>query len=476
MNFSITSVEIIFLATIIITFCAAYLGRKHADKESVNISNERLNKWLVGLSAGATANSGFIVTGAVGLGYSFGPQWLFLPLAWFLGDLVFWKYFPGKINEIGRKANANTLTEIIQYQLVGKTTKLTSLFITLLIIVCLGGYLAAQWLAGQKFMHGAFEFSAVTSLLLFAGVIIAYSSIGGFRGSVYTDALQALIRIVGTALALVAVIILALNKPEFYSNWTEAGESFSQLLPGNSISSVIFFILGYAFAACGFGLGQPQIISRYLAGRSPKETMDAKWIYISFVQFTWISMTAFGVILRGVMPGLEDPESGLSFFIKSYFGEILTGIVVADVFATIAATSNSILVSMAQVVAYHFFPKSISGKSNKTLTSMVIIFVGLVTMIASTYFSQGSSVFSLALGAVSLLAAGVAAPVLITVLDFSRTSGTLLFSMIAGVCSSLLWKYFGLDSVINEAAIGISLGMLTNWILFRILTLWSIQK
>ena len=66
----------------------------------------------VGLSAGATANSGFVVTGAVGLGYTMGAQWLVLPLAWLLGDVVFWSIFPNRINEVGRTASASTLLRL----------------------------------------------------------------------------------------------------------------------------------------------------------------------------------------------------------------------------------------------------------------------------------------------------------------------------------------------------------------------------
>ncbi len=85
----------VFIIFIALTFGVAFIGRKHASKNSEDdLANRDLNKWLVGLSAGATANSGFIVTGAVGLGYTFGTQWIMLPLSWLVGDLIFWKFFP----------------------------------------------------------------------------------------------------------------------------------------------------------------------------------------------------------------------------------------------------------------------------------------------------------------------------------------------------------------------------------------------
>jgi len=66
------------------------------------------------------------------------------------------------------------------------------LLIALIVLTCLSGYVSAQWLSGQKFLNGAFRFSADRSLILFAGLIVLYTAIGGFRGSVYVDCLQAI--------------------------------------------------------------------------------------------------------------------------------------------------------------------------------------------------------------------------------------------------------------------------------------------
>jgi len=210
--------ELVFFVTLAVTFFAAYLGRKHSRAKREKLANENLNKWLVGLSAGATANSGFIVTGAVGLGYSFGPQWLFLPLSWFLGDLVFWKFFPHRINQVGREVSATTMSELLKSGLSGTITKIACALVALIILVCLGAYTSAQWIAGQKFISGAFDLPNHVSLLLFALLVIAYTSIGGFRGSVYADATQALIRLVGTLIALFAIVLMVVEDTNRFAN------------------------------------------------------------------------------------------------------------------------------------------------------------------------------------------------------------------------------------------------------------------
>ena len=201
---------IVFAVALLGTFAVAILGRRDSKQvASATLSEQRLNRWLVGLSAGATANSGFVVTAAVGLGYSFGAQWLLLPLSWLLGDVIFWLVFPQRINAAGRAIKATTMTDLIVDGIRPQLKAGLKRMIAVLVLVCLGGYVSAQWLAGEKFLGGAFGFDGVVSLLAFAALIVIYTAIGGFRGSVYVDSMQAILRVIGTVLAMVTVAIVA---------------------------------------------------------------------------------------------------------------------------------------------------------------------------------------------------------------------------------------------------------------------------
>src|SRR5262249_37882773 len=158
----------------------------------------------------------------------------------------------------------------------------------------LSTYTSAQWLAGKKFLSGVFHLSDLTALLLFSAAIVAYSALGGFRGSIYTDTVQAVVRVAGTVLALGAVTwFAAQDQSHFSRNIAAAGPASLTPLPSGSWLWGAGFVAGYAAAAIGFGLGQPQIVTRYMAGASPEETGAARWIYIAFLHGTWIAMTAF---------------------------------------------------------------------------------------------------------------------------------------------------------------------------------------
>lgn len=459
MGYKVGISEIVFLLMLAATFGAALLARRHSfQRADDGLAGRNLNRWLVGLSAGTAANSGFIVTAAVGLGYSYGFQWLMLPISWLLGDLVFWRFFPERINAFGRRSKATTLSEMLKSGLSGRLVPVVSTLSAVVIVICLAGYTSAQWLAGQKFLTGAFALPGYVALVLFAILIVAYSSIGGFRGSVYTDTLQSFIRIIGTIIALVAVTYSAFVNPTFTDNIAAAGKDFLNPFP-QGFAAAAGFVAGFAAAAIGFGLGQPQIISRYLAGSSPEETRSAMWIYIGFVQSTWIAMTVFGLLLRGVMPGLADPETGLSAFFHNNVNAVATGIIVADVFATIASTSNALLIAMVQAVKHDLLPRS---TRERVSFSALTLFVGACTMAVSVLIH--GTVVSLALSSVSLMGAGLAAAVMIKIMHWKHDATSLALSILVGLASAIIWKYTGMGAYINEAGIGIASGLAMNWL------------
>lgn len=455
----------VFAATLLVTFALAALGRRHSPSgDQGALSEQRLNRWLIGLSAGAAANSGFIVTGAVALGYQFGLQWLLLPFGWLIGDIVFWSIFPGRLNGFGRRSQATTLSELLTHGLQGRIARVLGILCAAVVLICLSGYVSAQWLAGQRFVEGAFPISDVAALGLFAAVIIAYTAIGGFRGSVYVDSLQAVIRLIGSALALAAVAYFAMRVPdEFSAHIADAGASFLSLSPAGGAMATVGLLIGFAAAALGFGLGQPHLVSRYLAGATAHETKAAWWIYIGFVQFTWVTMTLFGVVLRGVMPDLAEPEAGLSLFFNAKMGAIATGLIVADVFATIAATSNSLLVAMAQVLVHDLAPAA--RQRSAVAIPAGCIALGIVTMALSLVIE--GSVVGLALSSVSMMAAAIAPAVMIRVLGWRHDAASLLAAVVTGMLAALAWKLLAFDALVNEAAIGIASGLVANALLCR---------
>ncbi|KZN43249.1 sodium:solute symporter family transporter [Pseudoalteromonas luteoviolacea] len=455
----------VFLVTLCIMFAFSFYGSikaKKNDSSEEDLAGRSLNKWLVGLSSAATGNSGFIVTGAVGLGYTLGLQALWLPIAWFIGDLIFWQLFPSRLNRVSREYRSITLLDFLSEGLRGYSVRFLILIVSTLLIILLTFYTSAQWIAGRKFLTSVYQFSDVSALLFFSGTIVLYSAIGGFRGSVLVDTVQAVIRIMGTVLAIVAISWAAMKDSSFVPNINTAGEGFMDPFSIGSMITLLGFVSGFAFAAIGFGLGQPQIVSRYFAGNSPEDTAKAKWICIGFSQFTWMTMTIFGILLRGLMPELPDAEEGLGHFFKDNFPAIVAGIIFADVYATIAASSNSVLVSISQIINRDFLGALFKHRVVMTRTPFYfVIVVGVVSVVVSLFLPQ--NVFHIIVGSVSLIGASVGSAVMIKVMKWKHNGISLLLSVMVGFLSAFLWRISGIGEVFNESGVGIFCALCTNF-------------
>jgi sodium/proline symporter len=177
-------------------------------------------------------------------------------------------------------------------------------------------------------------------------------------------------------------------------------------------------------------------------------------------------MTTFGIILRGVMPGIADPETGLSVFFQQNIGAVATGLIAADVFATIASTSNGLLIAMAQAANHDLIPLIPGRQMTKVPLAVSTLLIGAITMVVSIVIH--GTVVTIALSSVSMMGAGLAAAVMIKVMHWPHTAFSLFCIIILGLVSAAMWKYFGYGSVLNEAAIGITVGLAANWLILRI--------
>ena len=92
----------VLIASLVIGVCAHI--KSDRTKEDFLLAGSNLRALHIGLSAGATGNSGFIVTAGVALGYIGGLTWCFLPICWLIGELLFWRFCSQRLRDSSRDA------------------------------------------------------------------------------------------------------------------------------------------------------------------------------------------------------------------------------------------------------------------------------------------------------------------------------------------------------------------------------------
>ena len=433
------------------------------------LGSRSFGTWFVGLSAGATGNSGFIMLGAVAMGYTMGLSGVILGLAWFLGDLLFWSFFPEKFNRIARDRDCSTIPELLSSGIPGRGSVAIRQLAGVLIVVLIGAYTAAQFSAAAKTLNVFFDLNMDIGIIVSALAILAYCTTGGLRASLWTDVVQAVIMLAITTGMLTVAYVTAGGFSVINEGLYAIDPSLTKFTGTFTTWTLMAFVLGYASAGFGFGISQPQVLVRLLAGKSPEDVRKAKWIYILFIQYTWHCMALFGMIMRLSLPGIDDPEQALPIYAFQNFSPWLVGVVLAGIFSAIASTADSqVLVSSSSLaidVAPGFYEK-MSARFGVRYQQVVTFVVGLLAAFVAVFFS--SSVFTLVIFALSMLASSLG-PAMFNIILKRPTSALAIGScMVVGLAVAVGWTMLGFDETLNESLPGFLAGLVVHDVIVRL--------
>jgi sodium/proline symporter len=454
-----------FSAVIGIFILVAHFAAKKGDNsaEEFIIGSRQFGKTLIGLSVFASAGSGFMVIGAVGAGYSIGLSALWAPLAFMLGEYVFWTYFPHRINRVAHARGAETVPHHIALASDNKRSVrfVAGLIISILITI----YLSAQFVSAGKIVNAVLGYNQTIGIVLMAIIVCAYCVRGGLPASMWNEAIQGLMELtlcIGMVIYVLAFLggpvqayeILATTRPDLadpmgiYTGWT-----------------LLLFIAGFAATGFGFGLGSPQGLTRIVAGKDETAARHAKWIYLGCAYTQWFGMTIFGVFAALIIPSLSDPEQALAAIAARDFPPILIGLVLAGMFAAIASAADSQLLVTATAVSEDLTDSSQkSEKERKRRLTFALIGVTLVAILLAD--SAGTfNVFQMVIFVNAAAACAIAPAVLVATLGWRTSATALIGCMLSGAVTSVLWNVAGLSKYVNEALIGFIIALVAHWII-----------
>jgi SSS family transporter len=423
------------------------------------LANQDVAPWLVGLSAVATNNSGYMFIGVIGYTHAVGLPSIWLMVGWIVGDFL----ASGLIHRKLRVATARTREETfagILSRWHGTDYRVLRRVSAILSILFLGAYAAAQLSAGSKALTVLFGWNPATGACLGALIVVVYCFAGGIRASIWTDAAQSFVMLAAMAL-LFGVATTSLGGP--IAAWNALGEvspTYRSWLPtGLGLEAPwgpVLFVVGWLFAGYSV-VGQPHIMVRFMALDDPAKTNRARlYYYLWFIVFYALA-NGVGLLSRILLPSREgfDPELALPTIALQLLPEPLVGLILAGVFAATMSTADSLILSCSGNVSGDLFPSPRRPvalvKGATILTTALALFIAL--------FAQ-QSVFALVIASWAVMAAAFAPLLTVYALGGRPSEGLCIAMVLGGVASVWGWKQFEILSDYYEGAIGILVGLL----------------
>lgn len=450
--FEMTSLGVYFLLMMAIGF---YAWRKStSDVSEYMLGGRRLHPAVGALSAGASDMSGWMLMGLPGAVYIGGLSAAWIAVGLTIGAYLNYRFVAPRLRLYTEMANDSiTIPDFFENRFNDKSHALR-LISALVIIIFFTLYTSAGIVAGGKLFEASFGMNYQIGLFVTAGVVLAYTVIGGFLAVSLTDFVQGCIMFVALILvpviALIAIGGFAGAQDSIAASFAEtpdisgsAGAYFSwtQGVTALGLISLLSWGLGY--------FGQPHIIVRFMAIRSVKDIAVARWIGMS-----WMIVTVIGAVLvgfvglayveqNGLQSSLLDPETIFILLSQALFHPLISGFLLAAILAAIMSTISSQLLvsssSLTEDLYKTFLRRKASQKELVMIGRLATIAVSVIAIVLA--FDRSSNILSLVSNAWAGFGAAFGPIILLSLYWKNLTRDGALAGMIAGAVTVLLWLY-----------------------------------
>lgn len=427
------------------------------------LANKNLSPFLVGVSSFATNNSGYMFIGFIGFTYVNGLSAAWLILGWILGDIIASIFYFKKINLLTEDKGFITYPELLSTNVNDVSIKKIFAIISLCFLIFYG---SSQLIAATKAMSTFISINFFVACFIITLIVVSYSLRGGIKSSINTDIFQAFLMLFSLIL-LIIFTISQLGGIKFVFDEIVLIDSFLDLSPKFIYNDSLFFIFffGLSWLFSGFSvLGQPHIITRFMALKSIKKINTARfWYYSVYAIFGTLTLI-IGLLCKiyFINTPLIDPEVALPKLALEILNPFFLSIIFIGILSGSISTADSILVNCISNVYRDIFEIK---KLEKIKVLLIGIGISLTIFFLACFGSK--SVFYLANMSWAALASAFI-PIIISIfkkikLSFSQA---LLIST-TGLTTSILWGIFGLTKFAYQGLPGILSGFIILFFISR---------
>ena len=404
------------------------------------VAGRGMHPALAALSAVSTWNSGYMFIGFIGFIFLNGYSALWIAVVSTIGQLVAWIWLYKYIQKEGKERNLRSLSSLVSNKTGAPEAKLAAV----LSVFFLSIYAAAQLTAGGVALQSMLGWSEITGILIGFVLVVAYCYAGGIRASIWTDAAQSCVMIVGSTI----LCVVALGKVGGFSGLhnTIAGidPNMVNIFPSELKFGATLWVAAFFLGGLGVA-GQPQVVSRIMTLNDDKDRKQAMvWFFVWQTPFIAL-MFLIGLACRAIFPEMlaEDAETGLPRLAQN-LNPLLGGVILASIFAATMSTADSQVLACTAAITDDVKPEwnQDHGKTKK-VTLAVAAFATSISLVGQQFPGFGDSVFALVVFAVYGLG-GIFVPlVLIRMAGYEPDSKHTISMMMAALIGVLVWTVLG---------------------------------
>jgi SSS family solute:Na+ symporter len=371
----------IVAAYFLVVFSIGFImARRTHSAEDLFLAGRRLGWLPIGLSLFASNISSTTLIGLTGAAYTWGIavanyEWMAAPI------LVVFALF---LVPLYLDARIGTVPEFLEYRYNHYVRRYFSLLtIVANIVVDTAGTLFAGAIVLTVFIPGLDLFSAALLLATVAGL---YTAAGGLAAVVYTDVLQAVILLIGSAV----VAVLAFAQLDF--SWAQLVAQtppahLSLMLPlADENLPWLGTLVGVPVLGFYFWCTNQFIVQRVLGARSIAHARRGA-LFAGLLKLPVLFLMVLPGVMAGVfLPGLEQGDQVFPALIGTLLPPGLAGLVLAALVAALMSSIDSTLNSAAALVTLDFvkplWPNLTPRRTAWIGRAAIVVFMVLSALVA----------------------------------------------------------------------------------------------
>ncbi|WP_371371752.1 sodium:solute symporter [Sporomusa aerivorans] len=266
---------------LVLTVFLGYLGFRHTKSaKDYMIAGGNVHPVLMALAYGATFISTSAIVGFGGVAAVYGMSLLWLTACnIFVGIFVAFVFYGVRTRQLASELEVKSFPEFLGARFCSPFIRK---FAAGVISLAMPLYAAAVMIGGARYMEEALEMSYGSAVILFAVIVFSYVFFGGLRGVIYTDAMQAVIMLIG----MVALMILTYSALGGVTAAHAKLSALQHLVPAPLAakghqgwtampalgSELWWFVISTLILGVGIGvLAQPQLAVRFMTVASSKD-------------------------------------------------------------------------------------------------------------------------------------------------------------------------------------------------------------
>lgn len=406
------------------------------------LAGRRLGAWVVAFSERASGESAWLLIGLPGLALASGFSAVWSAIGCAVGIFASWTLVARRLRVQTEKLGALTLPDYFEARF-GDASHLLRIVSMAVIVFFFTFYVSAQFLAAGKVLNTTFGLAPIHGMLIGAVIIIFYTIMGGFFAVAWTDLIQGILM----AGAMILLPLAAWIELGGVSGVAERiGGMDPNLLLATGGKSGHALVMGLIIGSLGIGLGyvgQPHLLTRFMAIREPRELRKGTMIAMS-----WVVVAFWGAVLVGIaglahfgVGGLEDPEHVMPQVATLFLPAGIAGIVISAAIAAMMSTADSQLLvatsALSEDIYHQLINKDAPQKRLVAISRIGTVLIGIIAFVLA--LGAQEQVYWFVLYAWAGLGAAFG-PCMVLSLWWKRTTKWGVFAgMVVGSVTTVVW-------------------------------------